>query len=142
MKNIIGTVFKKIGKKYSGFEKREFLFVYLLIAFPVIQMSIFWFYVNISGISLAFQDVSGKFSLDSFKEVFAVLNGRLSFGYDVPSMLKKSVFIWFSNNVIINIISILSTFILTKHMVGNKFFRTCYMIQKFLAVFAYTRPKG
>lgn len=128
MKNVVSGLFKKIGKNYSGFEKREFLFIYLLIAFPVIQMCIFWFYVNLSGIALAFQGENGKFGLDAFKEVFAVWGGKQSFGFDVREMLAKSLFIWISTHIIINIISILSTFILTKHMIGSKFFRTCYMI--------------
>lgn len=132
MKNIIGETFKKIGKNYSGFEKRKFLFVYLLIAFPVIQMAIFWFYVNLSSISMAFQDASGNWSFDSFKEVFAVFGGRNTLGFNVPSMLGKSVFIWFSSNIVLNVICILSTFILTKHMVCSKFFRTCYMIPELL----------
>ena len=128
MKNIVGKIGKSIRKNYSSYERGKFLFIYLLIAFPVIQMAIFWFYVNLSGISMAFQDRNGNLSLDSFKEVFAVLGGRLSFGFDVPSMLGKSVFIWVSTHIVINIISILSTFILTKHMIGSKLFRTCYMI--------------
>jgi multiple sugar transport system permease protein len=128
MKNSIAIVFKKIGKNYSAFEKREFLSIYLLIAFPVIQMTIFWFYVHISGIAMAFQDVSGGLSFDAFKEVFAVWGGKQSFGFSVPEMLGKSVFIWVSSHIVITIISILSTFILTKHMIGSKFFRTCYMI--------------
>ena len=128
MKNGMVTKLKKVWNGYSAFERKEFPFIYLLIAFPVIQMCIFWFYVNISGITMAFQDASGNWSLSSFKEVFAVFGGQSSFGFSVPKMLAKSVFIWLSTNVVLNIIAILSTFILTKHMIGSKFFRTCYMI--------------
>lgn len=137
MSNSIFSKIKKAWKGYSGFERKKFLFIYLLIAFPVIQMIIFWFYVNLSGLSLAFQDASGHWSLDSFREVFAVLGGKASFGYNVPSMLWKSVFIWVSNHIIINIIGILATFILTKHMIGHKFFRTCYMIPGLLGTVVF-----
>ncbi len=128
MANVVKEKLKKVSS-YSAFERKKFLFCYLLIAFPVIQMAIFWFYVNLSGIMMAFQDTAGNWSLDSFREVFAVLfGGKQSMGFDVGSMLGKSVFIWIMNHIVIQIISILSCFILTKHMVGHKFFRTCYMI--------------
>lgn len=129
MANIVKEKLKKVLGNYSAFERKKFLFCYLLIAFPVIQMIIFWFYVNLSGITMAFQDAAGNWSLDSFKEVFAVMfRGKQSMGFDVGSMLGKSVFIWIMNHIVIQIISILSCFILTKHMIGHKFFRTCYMI--------------
>ncbi len=128
MKNVLFSKTKKIGERYTGIEKREFLFVYALIAFPVIQMAIFWFYVNLSGITMAFQDAQGNWGLESFKEVVAVFFGRNTFGFNVPEMLGRSIFIWISNNIILTIVGVLSTFILTKHMIGSKFFRTCYML--------------
>lgn len=128
---------KSVFKGYSAFERKKFLFIYLLVAFPVIQMIVFWFYVNLSGLSLAFQDANGNLSLDSFKEVFAVLGGKETFGYHIPSLLFKSVFIWISNHIVINLIGILSTFILTKHMIGHKFFRTCYMIPGLLGTVVF-----
>ena len=125
-------------KGYSAFERKKFPFVYLLIAFPVIQMAIFWFYVNVSGIVMAFQDASGNFSMDSFKEAWAVMTGQeQKLGFYIPHLLKKSVFIWISNHVVIQIISILSCFILAKHMVGHKFFRTCYMIPGLLGTVVF-----
>ena len=138
MANVVKNKLKKIMGNYSAFERKKFLFVYLLIAFPVIQMAVFWFYVNLSGIIMAFQDAQGRFSMESFKEVKAILfDGKLSMGFNVPQLLGKSVFIWIMNHVVIQIISILSCFILTKHMVGHKFFRTCYMIPGLLGTVVF-----
>ena len=123
--------------KYSSFEKAKFPFVYLLIAFPVLQMAIFWFYVQISGISLAFLDESGSLSFAAFKDAIDVFGGRSSFGFSVPQMLAKSVFIWISTHVVLNIIAILSTFILTRHMIGSKFFRVCYIIPGLLGAVVF-----
>lgn len=120
--------FKKIFANYSPWERKKFLFVYLLIAFPLLQMLVFWLYVNISGIMMAFQDGAGNWSLSSLKEAFAVLGGKPSFGWDVREMLGKSVFIWLSGNLILEPIGYLLTFVLTKHMIGSKFFRTCTML--------------
>ena len=62
----------KIGA-YSAFQKRKFKFVYLFIAFPVIQFLIFWVHVNSSSIVIAFQDGDGDFMLESFRMVLRVL---------------------------------------------------------------------
>ena len=137
MSNPIANKLKNVMKGYSAFERKKFPFVYALIAFPVIQMIVFWFYVNLSGIALAFQGSDGTLGFEAFKDVFAVLGGKQSLGFDVPSMFRKSIFIWISNHVIINIIGILSTFILTKHMIGHKFFRTCYMIPGLLGTVVF-----
>ena len=139
MSNPILNKFKNVWKGYSAFERKKFPFVYLLIAFPVLQMIVFWFYVNLSGVFLAFQDASGKFSFDAFKAVFDAFRGEDPMGMSdsVTSMLGKSMFIWFSNHIVINIIGILSTFILTKHMIGHKFFRTCYMIPGLLGTVVF-----
>lgn len=127
------TKFNKSIGGYSILERKKFPFAYAVVAFPVLQMAVFWFYVNLSGIAMAFQDADGAWSFASFKEVFAVLfAGKQSFGFSVLPMLFKSMFIWISNNIIIHIVGILSCFILTKHMVGHKFFRTCYMIPSLL----------
>ncbi|MBQ7368721.1 MAG: sugar ABC transporter permease [Clostridia bacterium] len=126
--SVFTTLKNKMLGKYSAFERKKFLFIYLLIAFPVVQMLVFWFYVNISGIMLAFQDGAGNWSLSSLQEAFAVLAGKPSFGFDVRQMLGKSVFMWVLGNLILEPIGYLTCFILTKHMIGSKFFRTCMML--------------
>ena len=125
---IISNIKNKIQRKYSAFDRKKFFFAYLIIAFPVIQMLVFWLYVNASGIALAFQDGAGNWSFDSLKEAIAVLGGKISFGFDVKKMLFKSLFIWVQGNLILEPIGYLTCFILTKHMVGSKFFRTCMML--------------
>ena len=60
-------------RTYSAFQKRKFKFVYLFIAFPVIQFLIFWVYVNSSSIVIAFQDGDGAFTLENFRMVLRAL---------------------------------------------------------------------
>ena len=86
--SFIAKIKNKILSNYSIMERRKFLFVYLLIAFPVIQMAIFWFYVNISGIALAFQDAEGNWSLDSFKHVIQGFTSKSDInGFNLGEML-------------------------------------------------------
>ena len=71
MKMKIGQ--KKIG--YSKFEKMDFWFIYLLIAFPILQFIVFWIYVNASSIALSFQTPQGEFTLKNIQAVFKAFDG-------------------------------------------------------------------
>ena len=119
---------EKILKNYSPEDRRKFPFVYLLIAFPVVQMLVFWFYVNVSGVFLAFQDADGGFSFDAFQRVIEAFQGKDKYSFDLSSMLGKSVFIWGLTHIVLWVIGLFTTFILAKHMIGAKFFRVLYMI--------------
>ena len=92
-------------------------------------MAIFWFYVNISGIAMAFQDAEGNWSLSSFKRVIQGFTAKSDInGFNLGEMLGKSVFIWFRENIIGWLIGLFTTFVLAKHMIGSKTFRVLYMI--------------
>ena len=80
--------------KYSGFEKRKFPFIYLFIAFPVLQFLVFWVYVNFSSIVLAFQDGDGKFTWDCFEMVFRALKEPQDYNLSLSlwETMKRSLF--------------------------------------------------
>ena len=123
---------QKKGKWFANYSKKEikkFPFVYLILAIPTIQIIIFFFYVNFSAIAMGFQNEYGEWSLESFTRVFdAFKNHGDSKGYDPWEMIWKSFAIWGNINVIGFIISILTSYILTKHMIGSKAFRLVYYI--------------
>ena len=114
---------------YSANEKRKFPFVYLILAFPTIQIAVFFFFVNFSAITMAFQDEYGQWGMQSFVRVFeAFKNGIDRRQLNPWEMLYKSVTIWTIQNIIGFLISILTSYILTRHMVGGKVFRIVYYV--------------
>lgn len=115
-------------KRYTAIEKKDFLFVYLLIAFPVIQFVIFWGFVNFDMIVLAFQDAEGGFSLQAFKDVFSAIGGADRWGFNLLQMAWRSIQMFLILNVLCFMINILFSYILTKKMIASKFFRVCYML--------------
>lgn len=120
---------KKSLLHYSSMEKRHFLFVYLLIVIPVIQIAIFFFYANMSAFLLAFKNEVGEWSFASIIRVYdSFASGTDSLGFNPFEMLVKSVIIWSIQNLLGFIISILTSYILTKHMIFSKFFRLVYYI--------------
>lgn len=120
---------KGLFKNYSVKEKRKFPFVYLIIALPVIQIAVFFFYVNFSSFMLAFQDEYGRWSFESIRRVvqaFVDKNDRL--GYNPLEMFGKSLTIWGLMHVVGFAVSIFTSYILTKHMALSKCFRLLYQI--------------
>ena len=119
---------KKKCSAYSDFEKRDFLFVYLLIALPVIQFAVFWFYVNCNSFALAFEDPLGNFTLDNFKDVFNAFSGTDKYGWNLIELLKRSLTLWTVANVIAFPIGIATTYVLFRKVCGHYVFRVCYML--------------
>ena len=128
----------KLFKGYSKFEKKNFLFVYLLILIPVAQFAVFWVYVNISSIALAFQDQSGAFSLQNFSDVFSALVGLDRFGFNLAEMIGRSTLLWAFVNVIAFPISIVTCYMLYKYTKGHYFFRLCFLIPSLVGVVVWT----
>ncbi len=132
---------KKIGK-YSGFEKRKFPFVYLFIAFPVIQFIIFWVYVNFSSIVLAFQDGQGLFTLENFKAVLNAFSAESTVGgirVNLFMALKHSLLLWGLDFFILFPIGVATTYVLYRRLLGHYVFRICYIIPSLMGAVMWTQ---
>lgn len=121
---------KKSKYHYSAAEKKKFPFVYLMLLLPVAQIIMMYFWVNVSAIKLSFTGyVSDKFTLGNYKSVFnAFKTGLDSAGLNPILSLKNSIIIWVVNHTIVLFGSWLTCYMLTKHTVGSRFFRTVYCL--------------
>lgn len=128
----------KLFKGYSKFEKKDFLFVYLLILIPVVQFAVFWLYVNISSIGLAFQTQNGGFTFQNFSDVFSALVGLDRFGFNLAKMIGRSTLLWTVVNVIAFPLSIITCYMLFKYTKGHYFFRLCFLIPSLVGVVVWT----
>ena len=114
---------------YTKKEIKKFPFVYIILAAPVLQIAVFFFYVNFSAIAMAFQNAKGEWSLDSMRLVlYAFRDGKDSLDLNPWEMLLKSIISWGLSNIVVNAICIMTTFILTKHMILSQTFRLIYHI--------------
>ncbi|MBR2384247.1 MAG: sugar ABC transporter permease [Clostridia bacterium] len=122
---------KKRIKKYSGFEKRKFPFVYLFILFPVLQFLVFWVYVNFSSIAIAFlKDGTHELTFANMRLVIESLTKATSnsHGVRVLEAIKHSLFLWGLDFVILFPIGVTTTYILYRRIWGHYVFRVCYII--------------
>ena len=131
----------KIGKKkigYSKFEKMDFPFIYLLIAFPVLQFIVFWIYVNASSIALSFQTSQGEWTLKNIEAVFKAFDGIDTYGLNFGESLKHSITLWLVSHLICFPISIITTYVLQRQIWGHYVWRVCYIVPSLMGAIIWT----
>lgn len=84
----LGIAREKIEKNwFSG----QTAFLIAIMALPVINWLIFWLYININSILLAFQNRTGAWTLSNFKEVWISLVEPVDYGGSVQLALKNTL---------------------------------------------------
>ena len=124
----------KIKKNYSRLERRDFLFAYLIVLFPVAQFLIFWFYVNTSSIAFAFQDGMGDFTWVNFETVYKGFTEERV----LWDSLVRSFTLWIVGEGIIFPITLITTYVLTKKLAGHYVFRVIYYIPSLMGSIIWT----
>ena len=115
------TVKKKSSMKES--KRKETLFLFCMLILPFVQWLVFWLYVNIQTIALAFQDQrTGVFTFFNFKSFWE----SLTMGGDI-AIAVKNTFTYFSVNLLIVMpLGLLISFFLYKKIAGYREFRIIF----------------
>jgi multiple sugar transport system permease protein/raffinose/stachyose/melibiose transport system permease protein len=129
---------KKLFQGYSKFEKRDFLFIYALIAIPVLNFLVFWVYVNFSSITMAFLNTKGEFTWMNFKTVYNAFLTKDMYGISLKDSMTRSFTLWICGELICFPISIITTYVLAKKILGHYAFRICYLIPSLMGAIIWT----
>ncbi len=138
--NVFKRGYNKIMGNYSRMERRNFPFVIAFLAFPVIHIVVFYFYVNFSAFALSFKDAqTGSLALSNFKMVFEGFkhNNEYFWGYELFTMLGKSVLTWLVE-FLLNPIGWILCYILTKYLPGSNVFRALYTIPSIVGTVVFS----
>ena len=127
-----------IKKNYSRLERRDFLFAYLVVLFPVAQFLVFWFFVNASSIALAFQDGMGDFTFLNFKTVYNAFIDKDMLGINLGKSLGRSFLLWIIGEGFIFPVSLITTYVLTRKILGHYIFRIIYIIPSLMGAIIWT----
>ena len=119
--------------KYNFEDRNAFLFCYVMIGLPLIFFIVFWVYVNVDSILLAFKDANGVFTLANFGTVFDAFVNVDMYGWNLGSMLGRTVLMWFCINILCVLPSMFSSYVLYKKILGAFIFRIIFMIPTILA---------
>lgn len=126
---IKGKQFKK--RIYSKLDRSRFPFIYLCILFPVCQFLVFFVFVNINSILLAFQTDDGAFTLNNFNYVWKAIEGTYQPAAGagaIGTAIKHSVILWLWSKLLIYPVSLVSTYILFKKIKGHYAFRVIFTL--------------
>ena len=127
-----------IKKNYSRLERRDFLFAYLVVLFPVAQFLVFWLLVNASSIALAFQDGAGDFTFLNFKTVYNAFIDKDMLGINLGKSLGRSFLLWVIGEGFIFPVSLITTYVLTRKILGHYIFRIIYIIPSLMGAIIWT----
>lgn len=103
----------------------ELIFYICLIALPLLQVAVFYFYVNLNSFAMAFQkydSITGKFTWD-FSVNFNKLWWELTESSILVDALLNSLRVWLLTAIFGRLLSILFSYYIYKKWVGDKFFK-------------------
>ena len=119
---------KKKWKEFSRDKRRDIInkhiFVYSLLAIPIIHYLIFWLAVNIDSLLLPFQDNdTRKFTLDNFKLVFEMFQTG---GFGIA--FRNTMIYWVAGLLNSFVLSMFVTYFIYKKILGYRLFTFVFMI--------------
>ena len=133
---------------HSTFAKEKLVFICLILAVPIIHWLVFWLYINIQSIILAFQDMrTGEFTFYNFEKFWGELTKPLANNIGVAI---RNTLLYFANSIIVIMpLSLVISFFIYKKILFYKGFRIIFYLPAIISgiamVQAYTRfiaPKG
>lgn len=116
--------------------KNDRLFYCLILAFPVLQFTVFYIGVNINSFLLAFKNIRldenmqyhTEFGLTAFREAF-----RLALTPEIGQIVKTSFLSYFLKTVISMPLGLLFSYYIAKKLQGAKFFRIILFLPSILS---------
>ncbi len=129
-----GRTSKNSGRK---FRRRQTMFVWTMLAIPILNFLVFWLYVNFDSILLAFRNIDYSvggyeyWTLDNFKEV-----GRLFKEGNMVQYGLNTLKFWLLSTVWVIPHSIFLTYVFHKKLAGRKIFRVLLYIPSIICAVA------
>lgn len=111
------------AKKMKSIKKH--IFVYSLLAIPLLHFFVFWVAVNIESLFMPFQDdITGKFTLDHFKYVFEAFKSNGELGIAV----KNTIIYWVTGLFVGYVMGLSVAYFLYKKIFMYRIFTFLFMI--------------
>ena len=116
------------SKKQLKVQTKRTIFVWSMLALPLLNLLVFWVYVNIDSILMAFKNVDYAnggveyWTLDNFKNIYKMFVEKTP-GYDMILYGANTLKYWMIGTVWSIPHSVLLTYVFHKKLAGTKFFR-------------------
>lgn len=117
---------------------KRLLFIWGMLALPLLQWLVFFVYVNIDSIIMSFQTMNygtGKieWTLNNYKRFFYEWNALPQIKNAVVNSLIAG-----ANNLVLILISLLLSYFFYKKIPGRKIFRVIYFLPSIISIVIYT----
>lgn len=115
--------------------KRTSLFIIALLVIPILHWLIFWLYININSIFLAFQDArTSEFTFNNFVVFWDKLTNPIS--NEIGIALRNTLIYFGTTVLIIMPLSFVIAFFLYKKIVGHRVFRIIFYLPAIISSIA------
>ena len=126
---------RKVGKNVNA-KRDKLVFIWVLLALPILQWLVFWLYVNIQTILLAFQHQrTGEFTLNNFVTVWERIISP--FNNDIGISLLNTLKYFGTTVLIITPISLVISFFFYKRIAFYKGFRIIFYLPAIISGMVY-----
>ena len=128
---------KRQQRSKSAMDKGKTPFLIGMLVLPVVQWLIFWLAVNLSSITLAFQDQRTEaWTLENFVTFW----NSLTSPYEEIGIALKNTLIYFAANVLVIIpLSLIISYFIYKKILGYKGFRIIFYLPAIISSVAMVR---
>lgn len=119
-------------------KQKRLLFIWGMLAIPLLQWLIFFVYVNIDSVVMSFQTMNYKtgeiqWTLNNYKRFFYEWNALPQISNAVKNSLLAGL-----NNMVLILISLVLSYFFYKKIPGRQFFRVVYFLPSIISVVIYT----
>ncbi len=119
-----------IKRKKFGSSVNRTVFIITTLMLPLIHTAIFWLYVNLDGIVMAFQDSrTGAWTMDNFVQVWEQLtrsNGELAIAF-------RNTMLYFLQGIVMMFVNLLISFFVFKKIPGYKTYRVIFYLPSLIS---------
>ncbi len=128
-------------RRQMSVKTKRLIFVWGMLAYPILQFLIFFFYVNIDSIALSFRyyGVNGweYGTLKTYKQIFnEILPGPLHSEHMIMA-IKNSLLVGL-NDLVLIMVSVTMAYFFYKKMPGRGVFRIIFFIPSIVSIVVYT----
>ncbi|MCI9504017.1 MAG: sugar ABC transporter permease [Clostridia bacterium] len=116
-------------KKMMPKKRKDLIFVWSMLSLFIVYWIVFFLYVNIDSIFLAFQDLHGTWTFDNISNAFRDLGS----GDSEFRIAIKNTMIYFLKDVVMIPLQLFIAYFLHKKIVGTKFFRIMFYLPSLIS---------
>jgi len=123
-------------KEKKRANRKRLVFIWGMLALPILQFLVFFVYANISSVIISFQNKMGNFTLINYESFFKELFTGNGSGYVYRDAIFYSFGMGF-NDVLLVLISTVLAYFMYKKMPGRNIFRIIFFLPNIISITIY-----